>query len=80
MRSVDDEGMGKAEMKYRFECKMEQLEDEVSALGDTIRDEVVRLDSRLDSISKVVEQMGLENKDALFNLQTEQKIIRRSTM
>ena len=63
--------MGPAEMKYRFDCKVEQIEEDVICLGDTLREELTRMDSKFERIDQLVERMGMEQKDALFNIRTE---------
>ena len=63
--------MGPKEMKFRFDCKMQQVDEELEFLRELFRDEVQRLDDKFVLVEDQVEKMNAEQKEQLFNLKTE---------
>ena len=55
--------VGEKEMQYHFDCKVEMIEEEVEMLGDTIRDEIARVEGRFALIDKVIEKMSSEQRE-----------------
>ena len=45
---------GRKEMKYRFDCKVGQLEDDIIIVGDTMKEEVNRLDEKFFIIEDLI--------------------------
>ena len=41
-------------MQFRFECKVEEIEDDIYVLGDTLRDEIDRMEAKFIMIDKVI--------------------------
>ena len=58
-------------MKYNYECKVEIMEEEVATLSDTLREEITRLDAKFKQVDEIIEMMGLEHKDNIYNLKAE---------
>ena len=52
--------MGPKEMKFRFDCKVQQVEEELTYLQEIVRDEVARLDEKFVSVEKLVQKMNTE--------------------
>ena len=63
--------MGPKEMKFRFDCKMQLVDEELEYLRELFRDEVQRLDDKFVLVEDQVEKMNAEQKEQLFNLKTE---------
>ena len=63
--------MGVKEMKYRVDCKVEMMEAEIATLGDTIREEIYRMEEKFVIYDKLIEKLNIEQKEQLFNLKAE---------
>ena len=60
MQVFESGPMGPAEMKYRYECKVEKMQEEVAVLSDLIRDEVGRLEQRFAFTDKAILKIETE--------------------
>ena len=52
--------MGPKEMKFRFDCKMQLVDEELEYLRELFRDEVQRLDDKFVLVEDQVEKMNAE--------------------
>lgn len=42
--------MGPKEMKYRYQCLVEKIHEEVEVLSDLLREQVSRMDDKFDMV------------------------------
>ena len=67
-------------MQFLFECKVDEMEQEVNELSDLIRDELKRVDERFAIQEMLIGKIKTETQDKLFNMKTQQIVLKQSTM
>ena len=73
---MDYNKLGRKEMAYRYECKVESFGDELAALSDTVREEITRLDDRFALLDREVKKIDKVTNEKFFNLETQAQILR----
>lgn len=63
-----DREQGPKELKYRYDCKVDEMFSDIACLSDLVRDEFKRVDSRFGIVDNLIAKITEETKDKLFNM------------